>query len=83
MKADPSEGRDDTTLLDHYRMYHSEIYQNWFNTLSKAELVGFDRAFQFVFVDKIGPNLTEQENFWKTQLKSQLNRCNIITPTIT
>lgn len=83
LKADPSEGRDDTALLDHYRMYHSEIYQNWFNTLSKAELVGFDRAFQFVFVDKIGPNLTEQENFWKTQLKSQLNRCNIITPTIT
>ena len=42
--APVSEQRDDTALLDHYRMKHSDIYKNWCQT--NAILTGFDQAFE-------------------------------------
>ena len=72
--------RDDTALLDHYREFHFEVYQNWCN--NKAVQVGFDQAFKLYFVDKVGDNLSKQEDFWQKRLSSRINRCNIITPAI-
>jgi len=73
--------RDDTALLDHYREFHFEVYQNWCN--NNAVQVGFDRAFKLYFVDKVGENLSKQEDFWQKRLSSRINRCKIITPAIT
>ena len=72
---------DDTALLDHYREYHKSVYQDWCK--SDKILTGFDEAFKIYFVDKVGDNLTQQEDFWQTRLNSKINRCNIITPSIT
>jgi len=41
------------------------------------------RAFKIVFVDKVGSNLSQQEDFWKQKLQSSINRCNILLPSIT
>ena len=72
--------RDDTALLDHYREFHFEVYQNWCN--NNTVQVGFDQAFKLYFVDKVGDNLSKQEDFWQKRLSSRINRCNIITPAI-
>ena len=82
ISAEPSQGKDDTALLDHYRLKHPEIYEKWRNDDTEV-LDGFDKAFKIYFVDSVGKNLTVQEDFWKTRLKSSVNRCNIILPTIT
>ena len=78
--APVSEQRDDTAVLDHYRNKHSDIYKNWCQT--NAILTGFDQAFDIYFVDEPGGNLTQQEDSWKQRLKSQINRCDIITPKV-
>ena len=75
----PVSDRDDTALLDHYREQHSNKITEWNNLDQK----GFDLAFKLVFVDKVGPNLAKQEDYWKVRLQSSINRCTIITPTIT
>ena len=80
VKAGPS-NRDDTALLDHYRINHAEAYRNWID--QNKVLAGFDEAFSVYFVDRVGENLTLQEDYWKTRLNSKINRCNIITPSIT
>lgn len=80
VKAPPSQhNRDDTALLDHYREHHLSKYQGWKNDVQ----MGFDKAFKLIFVDKVGQNLAQQEDLWKMKLQSSINRCNIITPTIT
>jgi len=75
----PVSNRDDTALLDHYREHHSFSLSGWKNDPQ----MGFDKAFKLVFVDKVGSNLAKQEDYWKMRLKSSINRCTIITPTIT
>lgn len=76
---------NDTALLDHYREFHKIIYEKWCKDypVSKKEQSGFDRAFKIVFVDKVGDNLSQQEDFWKKRLNSSINRCNILLPSIT
>lgn len=85
VNATESQNRDDTALLDHYREFHKNIYEKWcFDyPTSKKEQSGFDRAFKIVFVDKVGANLSQQEDFWKQKLQSSINRCNILLPSIT
>ena len=79
-KAASQANRNDTALLDHYREFHPNVHQNWCD--KGAVLSGFDQAFRIVIIDKIGPNLLEQEDFWQKRLRSKINRCNIITPAI-
>ena len=78
--AGPS-NKDDTALLDHYRYNHADTYRTWIN--DKKVVAGFDEAFLIYFVDRVGDNLTQQEDYWKNRLNSKINRCNIITPSIT
>ena len=85
VNATESQNRDDTALLDHYREFHKNIYEKWCKDYpaSRKEQSGFDRAFKIVFVDKVGDNLLQQEDFWKKRLNSSINRCNILLPSIT
>ena len=85
VNATESQNRDDTALLDHYREFHKNIYDKWCTDYptSNKEQSGFDRAFRIVFVDKVGANLSQQEDFWKQKLQSSINRCNILLPSIT
>jgi len=68
--------KDETALLDHY----PTIHEDWcFKNIAQQ---GFDKSFSLVFIDKVGPKLSEQEDFWKQRLQSKINRCTIITPAI-
>ena len=71
--------RDDTALVDHYKNCHPDQLESRKND----DLKGFDKSFEIVFIDNGGRNLTEREDFWKMKLNSSINRCNIITPSIT
>ena len=81
VSAIPSQNRDDTALLDHYRDKHPEIYNSWVAD-PKEPLNGFDKAFEIMFLDKVGANLLEQEDLWQKRLNSSLNRCRIYLPAI-
>jgi len=71
VNATESQNRDDTALLDHYREFHKNIYEKWCKDYpaSRKEQSGFDRAFKIVFVDRVGDNLLQQEDFWKKTLE--------------
>ena len=71
--------RDDTALLDHYRNFHPVTLDSRKND----DLKGFDKSFEIVYLDNGGSNLSQREDFWKMTLKSSINRCDIITPSIT
>ena len=78
-KSSSDKKTDDTALLEHYREHHPvELQRLSANTKTR----GFDKAFQVVFVDSTSGSLDVREDFWKQKLKSSINRCNIVTPSI-
>ena len=79
-KSSKGKETDETALLDHYRHHHPEELQRHFANNSVTK--GFDKAFKVVFVDHVSGSLDVREDYWKQKLKSSINRCNIVTPSV-